>query len=415
MANAPSLRADRTSNTQQSLRSIRNSHERNCNKYTLVALGIILLIGSLIASGCLYADVGHWSLAIGAGGLIVGFALIVGGLCCNRKPSSQPHPKEKPRTSPQPHPKEKPHLEKEEKKPAPQNQGEEKRIPYNSAKPLQVPTRASDIKLLETLPKYSWEVLLNWDLIPPEPNPLNNYSLQTFITYLATQFPIVTFSPLQLALLEEKGYCFPDKLEEYIFNLGPSIVKDVFNNPNLDLPIYLNLSGHWTLVYIDRENRTIEYYDSKIMNSKDHAKILQKLNTIAKRLSQQEPGKPYEVKDKIHKVLQNDGYQCGLWVLFFLEGRLIDPKFDFNTLDIKEAQELIKKYRQKVRLNLLEMGEAHDAALEKESANYRLYYKDEKLAAKMLDQDRRKFSFVDRWKQRLYGPLLDPSQQVSEV
>jgi hypothetical protein len=403
MAHTPSLRTDRTSNTQQSLRSIRNSHERNCNKYTLVALGMILLIGSLIASGCLYADVGHWSLAIGAGGLIVGIALIVGGLCCNRKPPSQPHPKEKP------------HLEKEEKKPALENRDEEKRIPYyRSAKPLQAPIRASDIKdLPATLPNYSRRFVTQWGLTP-DTEGLHIVNLDNYTTYLATQFPgIVALSPGQRATLWNVGWTnySIDELEDYIFKHGPETIKN-FNN--LNLPTYLVVPGnHWTLVYIDRVKRTVEYYDSKIMNLKTHTEIVQKLTKIAVRLSQQEHDKPpYRVEDKIHKVLQTDSINCGVWALYFLEGRLINSEFNFNQLEINETEELIKKYRKKVGLILLEMGEAFTVADQTERENYRRYYSDEELAEKMYDEDLSRFSLVDRWKRRLHGPLLDPSQQV---
>ena len=172
------------------------------------------------------------------------------------------------------------------------------------------------------------------------------------------------------------------KYHEELFGIGQSnpislqgIRKTIFNNlymqnyynekKNIAYPLHVT-NNHWTLVFIDREQRTVEYYDSKIKygNFKD---IQGRLMKIAMELTEKDPGEtPYQLICKIQTKLQPDGYQCGAWVLYFLENRLENPDIDFNELNIKEAQKIIAKYRIQVMRKLIQMDAIRQSAENKE-------------------------------------------------
>jgi hypothetical protein len=108
--------------------------------------------------------------------------------------------------------------------------------------------------------------------------------------------------------------------------------------------------NHWTMLIIDRAKKTVEYYDSK-QNYGESKKIDDYLTNITALLNQydrKKGEKQYTYHRQIDKVLQSDGYQCGPWVLYFLEKRLENPNFDFNTLDPDKCQDMIAAFRQKV-------------------------------------------------------------------
>jgi len=122
----------------------------------------------------------------------------------------------------------------------------------------------------------------------------------------------------------------------------------------LAFPLFVS-GNHWTLVYIDRERRAVEYYDSK-KNYGNHKEIVSYLQNLANTLTQEDPGKiPYQFQCKITQKLQPDTYQCGPWTLYFLEERLKNPDVDFNQLDVSAAQQIIADYRARIRQVLLEV------------------------------------------------------------
>jgi hypothetical protein len=357
--------------------------------YALVALGIIILIGSLVAAGCLYAQVGYWSLALGSAGLFVGLGLIAIGLCRCKK-SSQPSTDERVLSgnlSP---------LGPSEASPVNTLENDDKESPsHRLIKPTKVPIRASDIILPEILPepkeiepKYIWGT--EW---------LDNNHISYYFRYLATLFS-------EVAILPPGDYRIDyfDALMRLILEERPKEIPD-FND--LNIPIWLRISGnHFTLVFIDRKKRTVEYFDSK-KNYGNQSEIDQKLSMMANALSKQEPNKPpYKFVRKIEKVLQPDSFQCGAWVMYFLESRLIDPEFDFNKLDINEARDLIKKYRIKAMLKVDEVEYVSDRF--RELSKYRQYYegkKTEEQITAIWRADRKKFSASDLLRLQLNGGL----------
>ena len=110
------------------------------------------------------------------------------------------------------------------------------------------------------------------------------------------------------------------------------------------LPMHIS-GNHFTLLFIDRVKRTVEYYDSKVSYGA-YDKIVQDCQGIAEALSQSDPGDtPYVFSAKIKKLLQPDGYQCGPWTLYFSEKRLENPDVDFNDLNFNEAQSIPAQFR----------------------------------------------------------------------
>ncbi len=106
--------------------------------------------------------------------------------------------------------------------------------------------------------------------------------------------------------------------------------------------------NHWALVLLDKQKRTLEYYDS-MKNYGNYDQIIECLKNLTKVLTEKDPsGTPYQFDCKIKKKLQQDTYQCGVWLLYFLENRLKNPNVDFNDLDIEKAQEMIANYRLRV-------------------------------------------------------------------
>ena len=112
---------------------------------------------------------------------------------------------------------------------------------------------------------------------------------------------------------------------------------------------------HWTLLYIDKKKRTVEYYDS--LKNYASSKEMKAIKNIAKIISEREVTQsPYQFISKIRKTLQPDDYQCGVWTIYFLEERLKNPDVDFNQLNVKQAQKMIANYRSQVRENIVKSG-----------------------------------------------------------
>jgi hypothetical protein len=62
---------------------IATSNAINKGRYVLIALSIITLIGSLVAAGCLYSQLGHASFAIGAAGVVLALlCFLLSKYCC---------------------------------------------------------------------------------------------------------------------------------------------------------------------------------------------------------------------------------------------------------------------------------------------------------------------------------------------
>ena len=108
--------------------------------------------------------------------------------------------------------------------------------------------------------------------------------------FLATQFSEI-YVPEEWAILKGK-WPHPDsatphridQIEKYIFE---SLPRDPLYNRQKNLPIALDVSGiHAALIYIDREKRTVEYYDGK-KNYGEYGEIVKQLTHIAARLSQE--------------------------------------------------------------------------------------------------------------------------------
>lgn len=97
---------------------------------------------------------------------------------------------------------------------------------------------------------------------------------------------------------------------------------------------YMRVSGnHWTFVFIDPKNERIEYYDSMGAYG-NYKEICTTLTELAARHH-------FTFESKIKRKLQHNSYDCGPWVVYFLEQRLENPNIDTDTL----ATGNMKEYR----------------------------------------------------------------------
>ena len=174
-------------------------------------------------------------------------------------------------------------------------------------------------------------------LIPlknPETQWLSNFDIHTYAEHLEHQYPQLFAAMPFSTPLELKG------LPQYVIDgMKKGSEKTVFS-----FPLHVT-KNHWTLIYINRDQRTVEYYDSK-QTYGNYQEIITTLKALTETLNTQFPGDtPYQFTSKIQKCLQPDIYQCGVWLLYFLEELLKDPTRDFNALDMASAQKMIAKHR----------------------------------------------------------------------
>lgn len=119
---------------------------------------------------------------------------------------------------------------------------------------------------------------------------------------------------------------------------------------------------HATGIFIDREKHTIEYFDS-FCTWGDQAQIKATLDDLEKILSDNDHA-PYHAEKKLHKPLQDDGYNCGVWALYFLTQRLNKPDFNFDTLGTEGVSFSINKYREELQTPLFDQEKKLIAARE---------------------------------------------------
>ncbi len=184
---------------------------------------------------------------------------------------------------------------------------------------------------------------------------LDNAHLHLYIKYLGWKHPNLfaglvppyTFENLEEAILLD-GHLDGNNCHHAELGL------DCKDKTILAIPLHVT-ENHWTLVLVDRQKRTLEYYDS-MKNYGNYDQIIKVLKNVTKVLTEKDPDEvPYQLDYKIKKRLQQDGFQCGVWILYFLENRLQDPNVNFNELDTEKAQEMIAYYRLRVMVKSLEV------------------------------------------------------------
>ncbi len=183
---------------------------------------------------------------------------------------------------------------------------------------------------------------------------LTSEHLHDYTKYLGSKYP-------ELLVHAHEGYTFKNIVATILHDghfdqAGPCNHEDygVECSGKTVLAYPLNVTkDHWVLTLVDRQKRTIEYYDS-LKDYGNHSEIVGQLKKLESILTKKDSGKtPYKFICKINKSLQTDGYQCGPWSLYFLENRLKDPEIDFNQLDVEESQKMIADYRKAVLRQLL--------------------------------------------------------------
>jgi len=186
---------------------------------------------------------------------------------------------------------------------------------------------------------------------------LDNYHLRDYFLFLKQEHKHVFFSYFHATFLNIQDW-FSSEAVFSCYNVSSKCVS-LLDYKFIAIPVHVS-GNHWTLLFIDRNKRTVEYYDSK-QNYGNYQEGVKILKEATEELSKKDPGsKPYVFSAKIKKKLQPDSYQCGCWVLYFLEQRLKNPEVDFNKLDISQAQEMIAKYRISVMKKFIEMQKRNE-------------------------------------------------------
>lgn len=218
---------------------------------------------------------------------------------------------------------------------------------------------------------------------------------------IAPYYPQVTLSAY--------SHCFP--IENLAGQIKPLNTKTA-DYQQVNYPFCLQVaSNHWTLVYINRTMRTIEYYDSKVKyGGNEHQQIIKELKRIGNVLSQETPGEPFTLQLKITKCLQPDSYQCGIWVLYFLENILKNPGVDFNHL--VNPSQVIAEFRIEVMHRLIQLDELEKQAETKELSVYTAFYKDADIGRKKYLTELRKLHHLVRKAQLLQGQLLQVPREL---
>lgn len=135
-------------------------------------------------------------------------------------------------------------------------------------------------------------------------------------------------------------------------SVSEAILKDGFSDTSSSkatifaYPLWVS-GNHFTLVLVDKETRTIEYFDSLYPHG-NYEEIVQNLENLTHILTKKDSGRPYQFKAQMKIRVQENTSDCGSWVNYFLENRLQNPSVNFNTLDPKKSLKMIADYRKGV-------------------------------------------------------------------
>lgn len=197
---------------------------------------------------------------------------------------------------------------------------------------------------------------------------LTNVHLHKYFDYLGAKYPHVFF-------FQEASHSLikSTEIEEKISQF------DIASSKATAFPFFIQVGGnHWTLVYIDKEKRTVEYFDS-MRNYGDLTAIETELNSLAITLSEKEPDQePYQFTNKTKTKVQGDTYQCGVWLLYFLNKRIQHSHFDVNQIDLSKTSKIITNFRKKVRLKLAQIDRAYTEVYQYKEAHYTTKFGEEK-------------------------------------
>src|ERR1700722_15784736 len=243
-------------------------HSQKC----LIALAIIIFIGSFVASGLSFAHIGYPSFAIGGAGLLISTGLIIKVLLSQNTPTV--------------------------------DLGTPATRELNTPNTQGLPTPQLPLKEQAQLPLFRGGAPGTQAFLPDQ---LHGYCL-----FLATIHPEIAVFESTCTTGFSKSV-LARQLTYYSERNNGLLTKNI--------PLIFNVGYHFVLLYINRKERTVEYYDSLANNGR----FKSKLEEITQWLTEKEPGEPYELVFKISQSIQPDGYQCGAWVLFFLQMILENP------------------------------------------------------------------------------------------
>lgn len=161
----------------------------------------------------------------------------------------------------------------------------------------------------------------------------------TLLWDLESQFPEIYFHPVN-PIIENFS-----KIQKVITEDLDFLNASSENNKKRYSAYPLHVRGdHWTLIFIDRNDQLIEFYDS-FVNFGEHNEVINALENLKQALNVK--GKSYSVIPKITKQVQSNGKDCGAWMIYFIEKRLEKgPDFtrELQALNLSKCSTLIENY-----------------------------------------------------------------------
>lgn len=231
---------------------------------------------------------------------------------------------------------------------------EEKTVTIDGFESIEKPTLKGK-KLKEYQEKLD-QIKVKWSikqLLKREP--LKSTTLITYMNYLKEKFPELQTCENYLHKVTPKKLPVIDKEKGKEFLAIPFIIKKPFRN-------------HIALIFVDTKNKRIEYYDPRGRSSSDskyyslyskNQKIDEFLKDVKDKYGYEEINNEkvfvYQLFDENPAITQRDNYNCGIYVLDYIEKLLKDqykfdpkpfsPKFSYKNPDdarLNMAKNLLK-------------------------------------------------------------------------
>lgn len=206
--------------------------------------------------------------------------------------------------------------------------------PHSCSTSVVDPTRVERPKLKVPIPARYDLLAQDW---------LTSAEIEPLLKDLALEFPELYINKHNQVI---SNY---SEIQEYIIGDLDTLKVSPENDQKKFIAYPLNINqSHWTLIFINREKQTIEYYDSMV-NYGPYKKIQSALKKVTEVLNENDES--YSLIFKMTKAVQDNGKDCGPWILYFTEER-VSKGPDFTTelqkLKFTKTSALMKNYRKEI-------------------------------------------------------------------
>lgn len=163
-----------------------------------------------------------------------------------------------------------------------------------------------------------------------------------------------------------RAHCFSSYMVEKLFNVEKDSYNfqnvqrwtkniNVFQYDKLIFPVHLKSIGHWTLIVVDLQNYRIIWMDSlstMVRMNSFTLSICRWLNDVAMNqpVNRAWCGKPWNIVSFPNLPQQNNGYDCGVFVLAYATMMIDNPQLLVNQ---KWTDEDMSKFRLKIAHSIM--------------------------------------------------------------